>query len=1145
MKQSPSNPTGGCSNSSDDSLIESTEKDSLLHSRNSQSRTRQPTYLFPLGNRRPSLGSDQLNPSASLFKRFSFLCCLCNCFSSLFTKMGGMFCRQKHYEARTVTIGRPNIRDKYPTNIIRNQKYNIVTFLPVVLFNQFKFFLNLYFLLMACSQFIPEFKVGLLYTYWAPLGFVLAATLAREAVDDILRYKRDKAVNSQLYRILTPEGVVALPSSKIRVGDIIIVDKDQRVPADMVFLKTSEKNGACFIRTDQLDGETDWKLRLAVPATQEFDSIEEIFKCDAVVHTEEPRLDIHSFNGKFTLNEAAISLGIENTLWANTVIASGTATGVVIYTGPETRSVMNNLDPRSKVCLLDIEVNELTKVLFMAVVVLSTAMICLKGFNGPWYRYWFRFLLLFSYIIPISLRVNLEMGRVVYSYMIQRDIEIPGTIVRTTTIPEDLGRISYLLTDKTGTLTRNEMIFKKIHLGKVSYTPEYFDEVAAILRAAFSPQNQPYHGSHRRQDSSASNISISSEKRFHAKHIRVDSYEIDRDTIYRVQSAVAAIALCHNVTPSYDNDIDTFNVAGNSSATLDLLGESNTSLSGNPSVAIPLSMRGISYQASSPDEVALVQWTEKVGLALVHRDLNSMKLRNPLGMIMNYEILQIFPFSSETKRMGIIVRDIATKEIIFLLKGADAVMNQIIQYSDWLQEQCDNMARSGLRTLVVARKFLSEDQYADFQLRYHQAKLCLHDRAARMSSVLATLEKDMELLCLTGVEDRLQEGVPTTLKGLQDAGIKIWMLTGDKLETAQSIAKASQLVKRMQEMYVFRPIESRSEANMELNNFRRKNDCPLVIRGEDLEICLKNYPQVFMEISCQCPAVICCRCSPTQKAEVVRLIQNYTGRRACAIGDGGNDVSMIQTAAIGIGIVGKEGQQASLAADFSITQFNHIYRLILLHGRYSYKRSAQLCQFIIHRGLIISTLQAIFSSIFYFASVALYPSLLLVGYATIYTMFPVFSLVLDKDVPPHLVIRYPELYKLMKGRSLTYKTFFIWVLISIYQGGVIMYGAMLLFNDELIHVVAITFTSVILTELLMLAFTVRTWHWLMIVAEFISLSFYLMTLIIFPQYFDETFIQTRAFLWKVILLTVASCLPLYILKFLQRKIAPPSHCKLT
>lgn len=188
------------------------------------------------------------------------------------------------------------------------------------------------------------------------------------------------------------------------------------------------------------------------------------------------------------------------------------------------------------------------------------------------------------------------------------------------------------------------------------------------------------------------------------------------------------------------------------------------------------------------------------------------------------------------------------------------------------------------------------------------------------------------------------------------------MLTGDKLETAISIAKSSQLVKKMQEIYVFRPAKSRTEAHIELNNFHRKNDCPLIIRGEDLEVVLKFYSKEFMEIACHCPAVVCCRCSPTQKAEVVRLIQTHTKKRTCAVGDGGNDVSMIQTADVGVGIVGKEGQQASLAADFSIMQFSHIYRLILLHGRYSYKRSATLSQFIFHRGLIISTLQVSFLS---------------------------------------------------------------------------------------------------------------------------------------------------------------------------------------
>lgn len=184
----------------------------------------------------------------------------------------------------------------------------------------------------------------------------------------------------------------------------------------------------------------------------------------------------------------------------------------------------------------------------------------------------------------------------------------------------------------------------------------YFDEVAAILRAAYTAQNsnQAYStNTHRRQDSSASTISSSSEKRF-LRHIRYDSYELDRDTIYRVHAVVNAIALCHNVTPSYDEqEQDEFSTTVNipSSNNGDLINETvtaNGSASNQhqrtQSISIPLINRGITYQASSPDEVALVQWTEKIGLALVHRDLTSMKLRNPFGQIISYDILQVFPF---------------------------------------------------------------------------------------------------------------------------------------------------------------------------------------------------------------------------------------------------------------------------------------------------------------------------------------------------------------------------------------------------------------------------------------------------------------------------------------------------------------------
>uniref|UniRef100_A0A673LYF1 ATPase phospholipid transporting 9B n=1 Tax=Sinocyclocheilus rhinocerous TaxID=307959 RepID=A0A673LYF1_9TELE len=364
--------------------------------------------------------------------------------------------RKKELKARTVWLGHPEkCEEKYPKNAIKNQKYNIVTFVPGVLYQQFKFFLNLYFLVVACSQFVPSLKIGYLYTYWAPLGFVLAVTMVREAVDEVRRCRRDKEMNSQLYSKLTVRGKVQVKSSDIQVGDLIIVEKNQRIPADMIFLRTSEKNGSCFIRTDQLDGETDWKLRITVACTQRLPALGDLFSVSAYVYAQKPQLDIHSFEGNFTREDCDPpiheSLSIENTLWASTVVASGTVIGVVIYTGKEMRSVLNTSQSKNKVGLLDLELNRLTKALFLAQVVLSVVMVALQGFLGPWFRNLFRFVVLFSYIIPISLRVNLDMGKSAYGWMIMKDENIPGTVVRTSTIPEELGRLIYLLTDKTGT----------------------------------------------------------------------------------------------------------------------------------------------------------------------------------------------------------------------------------------------------------------------------------------------------------------------------------------------------------------------------------------------------------------------------------------------------------------------------------------------------------------------------------------------------------------------------------------------------------------------------------------------------------------------------------------------------------------------
>lgn len=899
--------------------------------------------------------------------------------------------------------------------------------------------------------------------------------MMKEGLDDFKRFVRDRACNNAKYRCIAVDkkrGLVGhagdeesifktVDAQDIKVGMIIEIKKDQRVPADLVLLHTTEPSGGSFIRTDQLDGETDWKLRRAIPMTQNAGSIFAMCQQKAEVYAEAPRKEIYSFIGTYTYTPSdsnrnrdtdekleVESLSLENTIWANTVVASGTILGLVMYTGSQTRSSMNISQPNSKFGVLDREVNNYSKVLCLLLVLLSCVMIAASRFTGLWWLNLFRFVVLFSSIIPISLRVNLDIAKLVYSFSIMSDPEIAGTIVRNTSLPEELGRISYLLTDKTGTLTQNEMIFKKLHLGTVCFSRDGLDEIGSRLLESY--------------------------------HLKSDQ-KVRKTVERKVHDAVLSMALCHNVTPVFDDDYDP-----------ELM-----------SIAEAQTLGKIAYQASSPDEVALVKFSENAGLVLTKRTFGSITLTNPLGQLEEYEILDNFPFTSERKRMGIIIREVSTQRVIFYLKGADSVMIPRVQFSDWLDEECDNMAREGLRTLVFAQRVLSEGEWTQFKEKMQQAKTSLKDRESKVEEVVSSIEKELTLLGLSGVEDKLQKDVKSTLESLRNAGIKIWMLTGDKVETATCIAISSKLVSKTHTLFTM-TVKTAEEAKEKLHQFQSLHDCALIIDGSSLQFCLDNFKDEFFAATRPAPAVVCCRCSPTQKESVVLLMKQFNPtKQTCAIGDGGNDVSMIQAAHIGVGIEGKEGKQASLAADISVLEFRALQRLLLWHGRISYQRSARLSQFIIHRGLIISFIQAIFSAIYFWATIAVYTGMLLVGYSTFYTMLPVLALILDEDVPEQSVFIYPELYQeLQKGRVLSVKTFFIWVLLSVYQAMIIMVFSLLLFEEDMLSIVSITFTALILCELCNIAFTVRTWKLLIVIAEILTFSIYFLSILILPSYFS-------------------------------------------
>ena len=1097
-------------------------------------------------------------------------------------------------ESREVLVGQTQ-KKNFPTNIVSNAKYTAWSFLPRTLYNEFSFFLNIYFLLVALSQIIPYLRIGYMSTYIVPLAVVLTISIGKEAVDDIIRRKRDAEANAEPYTVLLPADFnggrkrpwrsqkplgnnpgagteIQKKSRDLKVGDIVKLQKDQRVPADVVILKSipndldisisivpkhsEEKSyeegptiGETFIRTDQLDGETDWKLRLPMPLTQ---CLPEQGLARITIDASAPEKNVNSFVGSLKLQPKATaaydphlsrdeaplgtagptaetetevtsaSLTIDNTAWANTVLASNTTTyAAVIYTGRQTRAALSTSASRSKTGLLEVEINTLTKILCILTLTLSIVLVALEGFEPsnkkPWYVAIMIYLILFSTIIPISLRVNLDMGKSVYAYFIERDSDIPDTIVRTSTIPEDLGRIEYLLSDKTGTLTQNEMNLRRIHVGTVSYANDAMDEVRSYVKSAFAASGSVNGGGRELVTPSTAYVSQANTGSITRTRREIGS---------RVRDLVLALALCHNVTPTSD----------------DSQGDS-----------------GVAYQASSPDEIAIVKFTEAVGLRLSHRDRTTITLLSvETGeVVVHVRILDVFPFTSDSKRMGIIVsfstrldesgRSLEREsECWFYQKGADTVMSSIVATNDWLDEETANMAREGLRTLVVGRRKLSTEQYESFAGSYKEASLALSQRDAGMAAVVGKhLEHNLELLGVTGVEDRLQKDVKSSLELLRNAGVKIWMLTGDKVETARCVAVSARLVARGQTIHTLAKLRHKAQAKEALDFLGNKTDSCLLIDGESLAAMLLHFRKEFIALTVQLPAVVACRCSPTQKADVANLIRQYTKKRVCCIGDGGNDVSMIQAADVGIGIVGKEGRQASLAADFSITQFCHLTKLLVWHGRNSYKGSAKLAQFIIHRGLIISVCQTMYSIAGRFDPKGLFKDWLLVGYATVYTMAPVFSLVLDRDVDEKLANLYPELYKeLRTGKSLSYQTFFTWVLISIYQGIVIQGLSQLLVGAvDGPRMLSVSFTVLILNELIMVAVAVTTWHPIMIASIVGTGAVYAGSVPFLGRYYDLQYIITWGWVWRVAAVAAISLVPVWGGKLIRRAWKPPSYRK--
>ena len=669
------------------------------------------------------------------------------------------------------------------------------------------------------TQFIPIFKVGFLITYIGPLLFVLVLTMLKEGWDDFKRYKRDKKYNEEEFQAIdfTAKRFAPKQSQTIKVGDILLLGKGQRVPADLLVLATKQSNSSVYLKTDQLDGETDWKGRESIKSIQNhIDRGLNIEDAEFSIEVPGPTNKIYEFRGKSVSQEGNLEpLRLQHTAWSSTTVAAGDFYGLVIYVGKDTRIQMNANQARIKFPICDYEVNNISKFLFLYCVAISFFLAALKGFKGMWIAEWIQFLVLLCCVIPQSLRTNLDMIKLIYAFRINNDPVIEGTICRNSQMVEDLGRINFLLSDKTGTLTKNDMIFKKITTGLLQFTEDEFHELKTMMTSG----------------------SVIAGDKLPKKY-------------QDLNMLMYSLILANNAQPCIDNEGKRF------------------------------------IQSSSPDEIALVEFAEQMGFFMEQRERDKIYIKEPCtGDSLNeYTILENFPFNSTRKRMGILLRFEKTGKLVFFLKGADTIIKEKVERNaDVVVEEADNLAREGLRTLAFCYKFVEEEDYNAWKSKYLKVTTSLKCTEDDEEAVISELEENMRFIGISGVEDLLQDLVRETIESLREGSIKVWVLTGDKVETAKCIAKSTGLKHKHENFFDMLEDDPIKIETQIMQIITRKD--VLVIEGKVLtRIYDTGLEKQFFRGIEHLNAIMFCRCSPTQKAQIVKSVQTLCKGVVCAIG---------------------------------------------------------------------------------------------------------------------------------------------------------------------------------------------------------------------------------------------------------------------
>ncbi|CAB0041003.1 unnamed protein product [Trichogramma brassicae] len=956
--------------------------------------------------------------------------------------------------------------------------YTLWNFAPKNLFEQFRRLGNFYFLVSGLVAVSIESPISPLTT-WLPLVFVILITACKQGYEDLLRYRADRRVNNLPCTVIRRKCSQEISCQQIMVGDLVKVNRDEDVPCDLLLLHSSEAS-KCYVTTSNLDGESNLKC-LRVPRVARELDLPRLVTARATIECQAPVAGLYSFEGRIRLIDSADdqrddgddddgiispssssssnsseSLGIDNLLLRGSRLKdTDFVIGCAVYTGDDTKLSLNSKLSVNKFSSVEKSINNylLVFVVFLLLEVLAcTAMKAVKEKKEKWDSYLgssssfhigglandvLSFAILFNYVVPISLYVTIGNNQPISSVVVPNDNTFfspemqkflgalffgwdaamydPDTdqpaLANTSDLNEDLGQIEYLFSDKTGTLTDNLMIFRRCYVDGATYSERDCDGHLRLL-----PQDGDESRAERTSPWTAS-----------------------------VWHFFLGVAICHSVQVASAPQRAKARLKRSEyreSFRSKRITRLNSSLMMDPE--LPEYEVNKNYAASA-DEKALVEAAARCGVVFLgESDVDSDVVDiDAQGTNLRYRRLDTLEFTSDRKRMSVLVED-AAGDIWLYCKGADSALLPLLSSADERQQAMHRVAdfsRRGLRTLVLGFRKYSRSEYAELSAKLKRAreKLGDDDRRGSVQEAASQLESGLTLLGVSAVEDRLQEAVPETLEKLRRAGLKVWVLTGDQAETAENIASFCGHFRPGIDVLRLTNLADSRQCRNYLTSFERKmkldpvGSYGLLMDGTSIAMALKNHPRLLRSVSMACDAVVGCRMSPLQKSQMVQLVKRARDSPlTAAVGDGGNDVSMIKEAQVGIGIIGREGRQAAMSADFAIGKFQHLERALLVHGHWYYLRIAQLAQYFFYKNLVFITPQLFFAAYNGFSGQALYDSIFLMGFNMVFSSAPILVFgCSEQDFSERRLLAAPELYRLhRKNYLLAWRQFVEWTLVG-------------------------------------------------------------------------------------------------------------------